>query len=172
MVIFGPILVVALVLRDARDIAGRSVVKMRSHHELLMRLRLHDTVPGIDRDMRNLRGFLVRVGHSLAHPLDDHPVGVAVLVDAYPSLVRHFAARFLQQVAVFGCRGKQATHARLFDQVVVVFPGLVAEDGKAKAYLSTRFSVASATVAAVLRKQRYNLGGKMDFGNAFHLFNR
>ncbi len=122
--------------------------------------------------MRDLRGFFVRVGHSLAHPLDDHPVGVAILVDAYPSLVRHFAARLLQQEAVFWCRGKQATHARFLYQVVVVFRGLVAEEGKAKAFLSTRFSVAPATVATVLRKQRYNLGGKMDFWNAFHLFNR
>ncbi len=45
---FGPILVVAFVLGDACDITGRFVVKMRGHHELLMRLRLHDTFPGID----------------------------------------------------------------------------------------------------------------------------
>ncbi|MCB1079905.1 MAG: hypothetical protein KDM64_18950, partial [Verrucomicrobiae bacterium] len=86
--------------------------------------------------------------------------------------MRDLSGGFHDQQAMLRRGRKNAPTAGLANEVIMIVPGLVAEQGQSEVVLATRFSVAASSVAPVFGEYGNDFVGEIDLSFLVEFLNR
>ena len=109
------------------NVAGAAVGVVSGDLELLRCFERHGELCGLDADAGHLGIGVLAIGHALANPASQISVVFGIWIKLLAAAVRELGGAFGQEQALLCRRWKHAASARLFDDVLIVFLRLKAE---------------------------------------------
>ena len=162
VIYLGDFLVVRLVGGDVGGVLGVTVTIDRGHADLLFGIGAHQTVLGVHLHSHHRGVGLFATRHAHGHPAGDQGEVMAIRIKPRATAVRQNGRALEEQQAVGGGRRAQATAAALFNEVLVIFVWLKAEQRKTEPVLAAAFAVATTTVTAGLGEDRHDFVCEID----------